>query len=107
MMVITCGVAVDVTVHEVALDMTEGAALCPGSSSTQCLVRQLDTFFVSSWIWAFPIFFYVMVNSDLEVASCPALHCRGDVCSVDAPVALLSGFHVEIWTLRPRALGPG
>ena len=74
-----------------ALDMSEDAAMCPGSSSTQCLVRQRIHILRQSLGLGISHIFHVMVNSDLEVASCLTLHCHGDVCSVDAPVALLSG----------------
>ena len=61
------------------------------SSFTQRLVRQ--RIHILRHFLGLSIFhiFYVMVNSDLEVASCPALQCHGDVCTVDAPVTRLSG----------------
>ena len=53
----------------------------------------VDTYSVQFWCFVGRIscIFHVTVNLDLEDVSCLALQCHGEVCTVDAPVALLSG----------------
>ena len=97
----TCGVAIDATFPEMALDTSEdeghSSHATPGSTVDTCSASVPVLLDVSH-------VFKVVVYSDPEVDSCPALQRHGKVCTVDASVACPRCLHVEIWTLRPRAL---